>query len=402
MAPKPKPTQAKPSPPPSGGASFSPSAVPLEDLFSALHRHAQSLEFDQAAKVADQDEDAVRCKVVALIKSDAIDKALAAIADAGRLPIDLRHGILRQPRDKRRVDRENKEEDKEEEKGGFMEKVKDFIQDIGEKIEGAIGFGKPTADVTGVHIPHINLEKAEIVVDVLITNPNPVPIPLVDIDYLIESDGRKLVSGLIPDAGTVHAHGSETVKIPVVLIYDDIKSTYKDIEPGSIIPYKIRVALIVDVPILGRLTLPLEKTGEIPVPYKPDVDVEKIKFEKFSFEETTANLHLKLDNKNDFDLGLNALDYEIWLTDVSIGSAELTQSTKLAKRGITSMQLPISFKPKDFGSALWDMIRGRGTGYTIKGNIDVDTPFGNTKLPMSKEGGTTRLKKGDDDDDDED
>uniref|UniRef100_A0A6V7QYD0 Water stress and hypersensitive response domain-containing protein n=1 Tax=Ananas comosus var. bracteatus TaxID=296719 RepID=A0A6V7QYD0_ANACO len=241
-----------------------------------------------------------------------------------------------------RVDRENKEEDKEEEKGGFMEKVKDFIQDIGEKIEGAIGFGKPTADVT------------------------------------------------------------ETVKIPVVLIYDDIKSTYKDIEPGSIIPYKIRVALIVDVPILGRLTLPLEKTGEIPVPYKPDVDVEKIKFEKFSFEETTANLHLKLDNKNDFDLGLNALDYEIWLTDVSIGSAELTQSTKLAKRGITSMQLPISFKPKDFGSALWDMLRGRGTGYTIKGNIDVNTPFGNMKLPISKEGGTTRLKKGDDDDDDED
>ncbi|OAY76998.1 Late embryogenesis abundant protein Lea14-A [Ananas comosus] len=301
-----------------------------------------------------------------------------------------------------RVDRENKEEDKEEEKGGFMEKVKDFIQDIGEKIEGAIGFGKPTADVTGVHIPHINLEKAEIVVDVLITNPNPVPIPLVDIDYLIESDGRKLVSGLIPDAGTIHAHGSETVKIPVVLIYDDIKSTYKDIEPGSIIPYKIRVALIVDVPILGRLTLPLEKTGEIPVPYKPDVDVEKIKFEKFSFEETTANLHLKLDNKNDFDLGLNALDYEIWLTDVSIGSAELTQSTKLAKRGITSMQLPISFKPKDFGSALWDMLRGRGTGYTIKGNIDVNTPFGNMKLPISKEGGTTRLKKGDDDDDDED
>uniref|UniRef100_A0A6V7QZE7 Water stress and hypersensitive response domain-containing protein n=1 Tax=Ananas comosus var. bracteatus TaxID=296719 RepID=A0A6V7QZE7_ANACO len=154
----------------------------------------------------------------------------------------IRHGILRQPRDKRRVDRENKEEDKEEEKG----------------------FGKPTADVTGVHIPHINLEKAEIVVDVLITNPNPVPIPLVDIDYLIESDGRKLVSGLIPDAGTVHAHGSETVKIPVVLIYDDIKSTYKDIEPGSIIPYKIRVALIVDVPILGRLTLPLEKTVRFP------------------------------------------------------------------------------------------------------------------------------------------
>lgn len=48
-----------------------------------------------------------------------------------------------------------------DEKGGFLGKVKDFIQDIGEKI----GFGKPTADVTAIHIPCINLEKADFVVD---------------------------------------------------------------------------------------------------------------------------------------------------------------------------------------------------------------------------------------------
>lgn len=307
-------------------------------------------------------------------------------------------------------DRENEEGKKDEEKGGFIEKVKDFIHDIGEKIEETIGFGKPTADVTGIHIPHINLEKADIVVDILVKNPNPIPIPLIDINYLIESDGRKLVSGLIPDAGTIHAHGSETVKIPVCLIYDDIKNTYDDIKPGSIIPYKIKVDLIVDVPVFGRLTLPLEKTGEIPIPYKPDIDVEKIKFEKFSIEETIANLHLKLENKNDFDLGLNALDYEVWLCDVSIGGAELAKTAKLEKNGITYIDIPITFKPKDCGSALWDMIRGRGTGYSMKGNIDVDTPFGAMKLPISKEGGTTRLKKKkedrdedeDDDDDDDD
>lgn len=304
------------------------------------------------------------------------------------------------------VERDAKEkDDKNEEKGGFMEKVKDFIHDIGEKIEETIGFGKPTADVTAIHIPKINLERADLVVDVLVTNPNPIPIPLIDINYLIESDGRKLISGLIPDAGTIQAHGSETVKIPVSLIYDDIKSTYNDIKPGSIIPYKIKVDLIVDVPVFGRLTLPLEKTGEIPIPYKPDIDLERIHFERFSFEETVAILHLKLENMNDFDLGLNGLDYELWLSDVSIGGAELSKSAVIGKKGITSIELPITFRPKDFGSALWDMIRGRGTGYTMKGHIDVDTPFGAMKLPISKEGGTTRLKKnkgdGEDDNDDE-
>ena len=183
-------------------------------------------------------------------------------------------------------DKEHKEDDKEEGKGGFLEKVKDFIHDIGEKIEGAIGFGKPTADVTGLHVPSINLEKAEFVIEILIKNPNPVPIPLIDINYLIESDGRKLISGLIPDAGTLKAHGEETVKIPVTLIYDDIKNTYADIKPGSIIPYRIKVDLLVDVPVFGTIILPLEKTGEIPIPYKPDIDIEKIKFDRFSFEET--------------------------------------------------------------------------------------------------------------------
>lgn len=301
----------------------------------------------------------------------------------------------------RDVKEKEKKDDKDEDKGGFIEKVKDFIQDIGEKIEGAIGFGKPTADVAGIHIPSINLERAEIVVDILIKNPNPVPIPLIDINYLIESDGRKLISGLIPDAGTIHAHGEETVKIPVVLIYDDIKNTYDEIKPGSIIPYKVKVDLIVDVPILGRLTLPLEKTGEIPIPYKPDIDVEKIQFQKFSFEETVAVLHLKLENKNDFELGLKDLDYEIWLADLSIASADLADSTKIDKNGIAKILIPITFRPKDFGSALWDMIRGRGTGYTMKGNIHVETPFGAMKLPIDKEGGTTRLKKEDDEDDDD-
>ncbi|KNA10925.1 hypothetical protein SOVF_139820 [Spinacia oleracea] len=301
--------------------------------------------------------------------------------------------------------KDSKKEEKEEEKEGFIEKVKDFIHDIGEKIEGAIGFGKPTADVSGIHVPHISLHKLDIVVDVLVKNPNPVPIPLIDINYCIDSEGRKLISGLIPDAGTIHAHGSETVKIPATLIFGDIKETYKDIKPGSIIPYRLKVDLIIDVPVIGRITIPLEKTGKIPIPYKPDIDIEKIKFKRFSFEETAAIIHLKIENKNDFDLGLKDLDYEVWLGHVNIGGADLEKSEILPQNGISNLHLPVTFKPKDCGSALWDIMRGKGTGYSMKGNINVDTPFGEMKLPISKEGGTTRLTKkreagGSDDDED--
>ncbi|BAT74317.1 signal recognition particle subunit SRP72-like [Vigna umbellata] len=75
MAPKPKPASSQPAPPP-----------PLEDLFTTLNRHIQASAFDNVVKVTDQilaiapdDEDALRCKVVALIKNDRVEDALSAI-----------------------------------------------------------------------------------------------------------------------------------------------------------------------------------------------------------------------------------------------------------------------------------------------------------------------------------
>ncbi|KAM3344295.1 signal recognition particle subunit SRP72 [Capsicum galapagoense] len=79
MAPKPK---AK-------ATSATTAAISIEDLFANLNRHIQRSEYEQAVKVSDQllaaapgDEDAIRCKVVALVKADCIDEALAAIKKA--------------------------------------------------------------------------------------------------------------------------------------------------------------------------------------------------------------------------------------------------------------------------------------------------------------------------------
>ncbi|XP_058102156.1 uncharacterized protein LOC131246246 [Magnolia sinica] len=91
MAPKAK-EKPKQSPSPQSQPSTS-----LEDLFSTLNGHIQKSEYDKAVKVSDQvlviapgDEDALRCKVVALIKSESIDQALSLIQACEGLSIDLR------------------------------------------------------------------------------------------------------------------------------------------------------------------------------------------------------------------------------------------------------------------------------------------------------------------------
>ncbi|KAK6922344.1 putative TPR-like repeat [Dillenia turbinata] len=90
MAPKAK-EKLKPS-----NSSPSQPVAAIEDLFNSLNRHIQRSEFDQAVKLSDQilaiapgDEDAIRCKIVALIKDDRVEDALLAIQSAQKLPIDL-------------------------------------------------------------------------------------------------------------------------------------------------------------------------------------------------------------------------------------------------------------------------------------------------------------------------
>lgn len=277
------------------------------------------------------------------------------------------------------------EREGKEEEGGVM----GFIKDVGEAISGIFKWGKPDADISGFDVPVLNTKRAEIIIDVLITNPNPIPIPLVDMIYEISSDGRMLCSGTIPDAGTVHAHGKETVKIPLTLIYKDIVDTFDDIEPGQILPYLCKVTLLIDVPVIGRVTIPLEKEGEIPIPHVPDVDLDNIDWDHLSLEETSATLHLTLKNMNKFDIGINSFEYSLQIADVNIGEASLKESTEVKGEGEGKLQVPITFRPKDFGGALWDIIRGRGTGYTMVGAVNVDTPFGPMHLPFSKTSETT-------------
>ncbi|KAK8579520.1 hypothetical protein V6N13_142719 [Hibiscus sabdariffa] len=89
MAPKPKEK-------PKAAASPSQPPPPIEDLFTSLNRHIQRSEFTQAVKVANQvlsaapgDEDAIRCKVVALIRADKIEEALSAIQSAQKVSFDF-------------------------------------------------------------------------------------------------------------------------------------------------------------------------------------------------------------------------------------------------------------------------------------------------------------------------
>ena len=67
--------------------------------------------------------------------------------------------------------------------------------------------------------------------------------------------------------------------LPVTLNYIDLVKAFKDVRPGSVVPYEAVVGLSLDAPVLGRIRLPIDRSGELTVPSIPkasEVDWKKL------------------------------------------------------------------------------------------------------------------------------
>jgi LEA14-like dessication related protein len=140
---------------------------------------------------------------------------------------------------------------------------------------------KPTADLKGLKFGEVTLQSATLLFDVEIKNPYPAALPLLNMDYGVSTNSKQFASGSADIATTIPAESSKVVSLPVKVGYLDVFNAFKDVRPGSLVPYKAQVGLSVDTPALGKLRLPIDKTGEMVVPSIPKLtDIEKVILDK--------------------------------------------------------------------------------------------------------------------------
>ena len=151
-------------------------------------------------------------------------------------------------------------------------------------VQEALKVKKPSANLKGLKFEDITLESATLLFDVEVENPYPVVLPLLNMDYALASGANKLLSGQADIQTTIPAKDKLVVSLPAKVRYIDLVKAFKDIRPGSKIPYRADLALSLDTPALGPIRLPLDKTGELAVPDIPNID--EIDWKKILLDRT--------------------------------------------------------------------------------------------------------------------
>jgi LEA14-like dessication related protein len=251
---------------------------------------------------------------------------------------------------------------------------------------------KPAARIIGTELKNLSLDRIDLVFNVEVANPYAVDLPLLDLAYNVSSGGTSLLQGSIKPSGAVPARGTSVIQLPARITFASLIRTLKGVRPGSVVPYKADLTLGVDAPVVGRLTLPLSKSGELPVPAAPEVELASFEIAKLGMDETKATAKLQVKNTNPFALNLSKLSIELALGANKVANTSLANSAKIGPGQSVAVDVPLSFSPRSFGLAVFNLLRGNKAAYGLAGSLEAGTPYGPLALPFNRNGNTTITK----------
>ncbi|PON91155.1 Water stress and hypersensitive response domain containing protein [Trema orientale] len=147
----------------------------------------------------------------------------------------------------------------------FIEKAKTFLA------EKVANVKTPEASVTDVDFKRVSLDSVEYLAKVSVANPYGHPLPICEISYTLKSAGRVIASGKIPDPGSLKAEDTTILDVPVKVPHSLLVSLARDIGADWDIDYELELGLTIDLPIVGDITIPLSRKGEVKLPTLADV-----------------------------------------------------------------------------------------------------------------------------------
>lgn len=246
---------------------------------------------------------------------------------------------------------------------------------------------KPTVNIVGAEVRNLSLKGLDLVFDVEITNPYGVSLPLVNLDYAVDSGERQLLQGSINTSATVPANGSSVLKVPARIEYADILQTLTSVKPGSELPYHAEINIAVDAPLIGAINFRLKHEGEIPIPTVSEISIVSFEFGEMTWEKASATARLRIKNTNQFQLDLARLEFNLELGEERLASASLRNTLRLAPGQSAIVEIPMAFSPRAFGigiTGIFNMLRSSEADYGISGLLDVGTQFGPILIPFSQ------------------
>lgn len=133
---------------------------------------------------------------------------------------------------------------------------------------GCSSLQRPTTSLRSASVGDVTAEGVGVNFDVAVSNPNAVSIPLTKTGYQLNFGKAKVLEGKLDAATTIPANGTQTLKVPVHVTFEQLLSAEEAIRAsGGNVPYTFSGSLDFSgsTPLAIPMSVPFEYKGELPL-----------------------------------------------------------------------------------------------------------------------------------------
>ncbi len=259
-----------------------------------------------------------------------------------------------------------------------------------DSVIGKAGIQKPEVSVTHAKIEKLSFTSADLLFDLKITNPNPVGLKFTSFDYNFLIEGTSFLSGNQESGIEIHAKGDSTVQLPLTLFYKNVYETFRNLYERDSSNYQLKCSFSFNVPVLGNVTVPVSKEGELPLLKLPSISLKSLRIAQLGFTRADLGLDILLKNPNAFSIDISKFHYQFMVNEESWLSGETEQQIKVNEKEENLIQIPVSINFIEVGRSVYTILQQEeNLNYRLKGNI-VLTPslplIGMVQLPFDEMG----------------
>ena len=249
---------------------------------------------------------------------------------------------------------------------------------------------KPLVHVKEVKITGLSLKGIDLDFKMDIKNPNTVGITLAGFDYELLIDQNRFLKGQQNKTIKIESKGQSEVTIPVSLTFKQLFQTFKSLKDADSIKYTLKSGFSFNVPVLGKVRIPVQTTRRIPNIKLPKIKVAQLKLDQLGFTGADLELTLELDNPNVWSAALKKLTYQFTVNGQQWATGNLQQSLQITPKGKQILHLPIHLNFLEMGRSVYNLLTNPKTiEYQLQGESDLQSSIpllGDFKLPLNQSG----------------
>jgi LEA14-like dessication related protein len=249
---------------------------------------------------------------------------------------------------------------------------------------------KPEVRIAATEIEALSFIGLTLRFDVEIENPNPIGIGLAGFDYELQIEGNSFVNGQVQERFAIAARERSIIPIPVELGFEEIAQTFAELAGKEEAAYQLSSGFSFDLPVLGRVRVPVRTDGSFPILRPPRLQVVNLRLNEISLSGASLTLDLELINRNSFKVFVESLEYRFQVDGRDWASGMRRERVRISENDSTRLTIPVDLDFGALGRGVYQMILAGGSlQYAFKANVDVGTSLRElkeTSLPFELTG----------------